>query len=188
MSSSDTSLATSVLESLGIQSTLTTSGSVLCSFSSPRNFVRRVVVVELRPSQFWITIRGYLYGNVPVSAMNAVSRYLVKLNARSRAVRYCMLQNVVLIQTEVAKSRLSRDSLGEALAAIVTSASATIHEIAAVATSSTVANLFLTICNAELQDGEVVLTPEIKSVLDELDLKPTPIERFAVNKGENRNE
>lgn len=178
-------LLPTLLESLGIESYFTATGSALVSFRTKRRHAQRTVVVEICPSVWWVTVRGYLYGNVPRAQLDVVCRYLARLNAHSRMARYCLIENAVVLQVDIANARLTRQTLSDALGAMVQSASESVHEIATMASSPTVAALFAVISQAQLADGEVVIEQELVQALANLDLKPTPIERFA-STGEKR--
>ena len=170
-------LLVTLLDGLGVPAIVMPSGSHLAVFRFGRRHDRRRALTEFVQTEHWLTLRSYLHANVSPDNEGVVALHAGYLNAHSHGVRYCLVDGVAWLQAEVPMSRLSRETLTEALWIVGQAAASSMSVFVTLAASSTAQDLYKKVLASP--NGAAPPSLELESLLEGLSLKPVPIERFA---------
>jgi hypothetical protein len=99
-------------------------------------------ILEVRIGTHWISFQAYLQRRVAKNQQVALLSYLSNLNSRVYQVRFFMVEDCVIVQTDMPKNQCHGGSFLEALSAICRYGTMFGKEIALIATSRSVAALY----------------------------------------------
>jgi hypothetical protein len=115
---------------------------ILTGYCCRIRFYDYAMPVEIKTTKHWILLRGYLHRHVPHSARASVLNLLSTLNGQTHQARYFLVEDCVVLQTEVPQLRCQAESFLEALACLCRHATRAGLEVAVLASNSSVARLY----------------------------------------------
>lgn len=165
------------LDSLGAGYKRVSDTVTLLGFRVDSHFYKASIPLEIRTSSQWITFRCLIVNNLSGQGATAIALYLGYLNSQCRGVRYSLLDANVLLTTEVHVSLLSKETLADALSAIITSASGTTINLRVLATNPHLASLYIDLDSRDSGRGQNrTMAPD--DILIRFDLRPTALEKL----------
>ncbi len=103
------------------------------------------ILIEIKTSRHWVTVRGLLQRGIEPGRRANIAALLSSLNAKCRVVRFFMVEDCAVLQTEVPVARFHPGSFIEALKNVCRYASYYGLEVSVVATNPSVGELYKTI-------------------------------------------
>lgn len=164
-----------LLDSLGVRYMKIDGSAVVLGIHSGTPHHMRGVPAEVRVGASWVTVRAFLQMAIPQEQLDAVALLLCELNAHTRVVRYALVDGSVVLQLDLPVARLALQTLAESLYAVSLGAQTSGVAINALASCPATARRYAA---AVTRRTGVSAVDDGGALLEELDLRPVPIDRF----------
>lgn len=115
---------------------------VLTGSQSRVRFYHYTFLIEVELGTHWVNVRAFLQRHVPVAQRGSVLRYLSILNSQCHHVRFFLIEDCVVLQSEVSNVNCSSETFLNALQAVCRYARMAGVEIAVLSASPSVSALF----------------------------------------------
>jgi hypothetical protein len=115
---------------------------ILTGIRCPIKYYYYTVPLEIMVKKYWLHVRAFLHRNIPSDRQSAIHTFINILNSQSHGARFFLVEDCVIVQDEIPRIHFSPRAFSHLLESVCRHSEWAGLEIATLATSQSVADLF----------------------------------------------